>query len=209
MKRLDLKPAASGSGFTIVELLIVIVVLAILAVITMVAYSGLQERAYAAKAAMIVDGYSKLVEMYRVDNNHYPFTDLPDETIEICLGKQSDYPAEGMFEAGECKKAPLPGGGSVNTTTNNDLAELLEPYALNLPSGQLPAVIFDTPIGDVGYRGVGYQIYDEVGSVRLSYVIKGKQKCPRGTTSYLLPTQGIDGTICEYALDGFAGQYDD
>ena len=38
--------ASTRSGFTIVELLIVIVVIAILAAITIVAYTGIQSRAY-------------------------------------------------------------------------------------------------------------------------------------------------------------------
>ena len=41
-----MKPWAKQTGFTIVELLIVIVVIAILAAITIVAYNGIQNRSY-------------------------------------------------------------------------------------------------------------------------------------------------------------------
>lgn len=47
MERMLLNPfTTQRSGFTIVELLIVVVVIAILAAITVVAYTGIQNRTY-------------------------------------------------------------------------------------------------------------------------------------------------------------------
>ena len=48
-------------GFTIVELLIVIVVIGILAAITIVAYNGVQTRALTAKRQSDVNGYAKVI----------------------------------------------------------------------------------------------------------------------------------------------------
>lgn len=54
-------------GFTIVELLIVIVVIAILAAITIVAYNGIQQRARDTKRKDDVAEVAKLVQMYNID----------------------------------------------------------------------------------------------------------------------------------------------
>jgi prepilin-type N-terminal cleavage/methylation domain-containing protein len=61
----------SKSGFTIVELLIVIVVIAILAAISVVAYNGVQKRAHDAHRVADVDAVKKFLEMYRIENGHY------------------------------------------------------------------------------------------------------------------------------------------
>lgn len=50
-------------GFTIVELLIVIVVIAILATISIVAYNGIQQRA---KATALADGVTKVEKAFRL-----------------------------------------------------------------------------------------------------------------------------------------------
>ena len=50
-------------GFTIVELLIVIVVIAILAAITIVAFNGIQERSQVARAQSDMSNMQKLVEL--------------------------------------------------------------------------------------------------------------------------------------------------
>lgn len=61
-------------GFTIVELLIVIVVIAILAAITIVAFNGVQQRARVATAQSELASMAKKLEMHRIDNGSYPST---------------------------------------------------------------------------------------------------------------------------------------
>ena len=56
-------------GFTIVELLIVIVVIAILAAITIVAYNGVQTRAKGSQASSALKSISKGMRLYAVDNS--------------------------------------------------------------------------------------------------------------------------------------------
>lgn len=62
------------SGFTIVELLIVIVVIGILAAITIVAYNGVQSRAKAAGVQSDLTTAKKKLMLWQVDNGHYPTT---------------------------------------------------------------------------------------------------------------------------------------
>lgn len=61
-------------GFTIVELLIVIVVIAILAAITIVAYNGIQNRGKASSAASLANVVVKKLEAYNTLNSTYPAT---------------------------------------------------------------------------------------------------------------------------------------
>lgn len=60
------------SGFTIVELLIVIVVIAILAAISIVAYNGIQNRTNDTAIQNDLSAFGKVMEIYRVDNGVYP-----------------------------------------------------------------------------------------------------------------------------------------
>lgn len=60
------------SGFTIVELLIVIVIIAILAAITIVAYNGIQNRANDTTVQSDLKANAKTLLMYKVDNDTWP-----------------------------------------------------------------------------------------------------------------------------------------
>ncbi|MBC7868735.1 prepilin-type N-terminal cleavage/methylation domain-containing protein [Candidatus Saccharibacteria bacterium] len=64
----------SSRGFTIVELLIVIVVIGILAAISIVAYNGIQGRAQAAAVSSSLTQAASKLALYFVDNNTYPAT---------------------------------------------------------------------------------------------------------------------------------------
>ena len=59
-------------GFTIVELLIVIVVIAILAAITITTYSGIQQRSRDVARQSDVTTIQKALELYRMDNGRFP-----------------------------------------------------------------------------------------------------------------------------------------
>lgn len=94
-------------GFTIVELLIVIVVIAILAAITIVAYNGITNRANATRAKGNAANVLKVVEAYAADdsagNGSYP------------------TPAQlGTYGSSTNNIARLPNGVTINSTTIQD-----------------------------------------------------------------------------------------
>jgi prepilin-type N-terminal cleavage/methylation domain-containing protein len=62
------------SGFTIVELLVVIVVIGILAAITIVSYAGVTARANGSKALSNAQTIVSVAEAINADNSNYPTT---------------------------------------------------------------------------------------------------------------------------------------
>ncbi len=73
-----LKDRRQDSGFTLVELLIVIVVIAILAAITIVAYGNISARAKTTQGATATANTVKVAEAINADNSKYPdlYSDL-------------------------------------------------------------------------------------------------------------------------------------
>lgn len=60
------------SGFTIVELLIVIVVIAILATISIMAYTGVQNRTHDSAVKSDLRNFATVIEMYHAEHGEYP-----------------------------------------------------------------------------------------------------------------------------------------
>lgn len=83
-------------GFTIVELLIVIVVIGILAAITVVAYNGIQTRAKVAQTTSELAAINKAIMAYYAVNGSYPPTPSTgwlgmDKTTEYIPGLTPEY----------------------------------------------------------------------------------------------------------------------
>lgn len=98
-------------GFTIVELLIVIVVIAVLVAVTVVAYNGIQQRARNSQVISGVNQYIKALRMYVVDKGQLPIT-----SGSGCLG--AGYPSD------QCWTGPN-GTRTVNTTLDTNLSIFL------------------------------------------------------------------------------------
>ena len=72
-------------GFTIVELLIVIVVLSILSVVTVVAFNGVQARSKDAARHAELSQIDRLIEMYKSTNGNYPSMNMVTGQM-YCVG---------------------------------------------------------------------------------------------------------------------------
>ncbi|AHB41984.1 Fimbrial protein [Candidatus Saccharibacteria bacterium RAAC3_TM7_1] len=86
----------SQRGFTIVELLIVIVVIAILAAITIVAYNGIQNRAKASAAQELASQIYKKAEAWNAIQSSYPnYCQLATNTVAPTLTTAATAPTTG------------------------------------------------------------------------------------------------------------------
>lgn len=97
------------NGFTIVELLIVIVVIAILVAISVVAYTGVQQRSRNAQVISGVNIYYKALLQYATLNSNYP-------TMNSCLG--DGYPSD------QCWNGPS-GNASVDSMFDVQMATVM------------------------------------------------------------------------------------
>ena len=89
-------------GFTIVELLIVIVVIGILAAMTVVAFNGIQSRARDSERSSDISNIHKSLERFHVINNRYPtiveirnnpsaLLSVSDDTLRVGNGPLINY----------------------------------------------------------------------------------------------------------------------
>lgn len=80
------------SGFTIVELLVVIVVIGILAAITIVSYTGISGRAVASSLQSDLTNASQQLKLFLIDNSVYPTTidcSIADSPTNKCIKASS------------------------------------------------------------------------------------------------------------------------
>ena len=64
-----------GRGFTLIELMVVIVILGILAGLIIPRIMGRPDEARQAKARIMIEGIETALKLYRLDNGFYPSTD--------------------------------------------------------------------------------------------------------------------------------------
>ena len=181
----------SKSGFTIVELLIVIIVIAILAAISIVSYKGIQDRAYATQYLSAIDTYEKALLQYKMINGVYPTaSDLPTGTPFACLG--GPFPASSPFAADECYHLDDRVVARSSATLDSAISTIIKP----LPTATKKLTYQDG--SEVAWlRGILY--VGGSASASLLYMVSGDQTCGRGG-KIPLSTNGSLITYCIVSL---------
>lgn len=168
LKQTSIPTYQKQRGFTIVELLIVIVVIAILAAITIVAYNGIQTRARNSQTAAAVKTYLNAFSSYVALNSAYPSVDVNGN---YCLGQ----------DAASCVGSVALPNWQRSTTLENALATVISP--LPRPSnGPGTNNTNDPALGYIPFRGgTASPTLDGANSAFLIYIIEGSARCPVGT----------------------------
>jgi len=165
------------SGFTIVELLIVIVVIAILAAISIVAYNGIQQRAKNTSIINAVSTTMRLVSAYVADKGQYPLTYNGD----VCITATSGCP-----------------GISSAPTFDTEMAIIGTPPK-SIPNGTPGYGIFMSRHSQATYNGVS-------APVRITYFLFGtNQQCGvSGVQTYTWPA--YESSTTGYTVGNSNGQ---
>ncbi|MBH1980244.1 prepilin-type N-terminal cleavage/methylation domain-containing protein [Candidatus Saccharibacteria bacterium] len=197
-----------SSGFTVVELLVVIVVIGILAAVSIVAFTGVRQHATDTSQVAAVGNWEKVLKAYYARYNKLPTitsTSMPPSMFggtpvdrAVCLGRS--YPADGYFGNGECLSIFMGKAGAVDTPFMNQIETMATVNGLNMER-----------IGaEVEEDGVQYSFVtrgaalladpnDSAATARIFYGIMGK-KCEAGDESVLnydeIDNPTLRGNLC-------------
>lgn len=173
------------SGFTIVELLIVIVVGGILSTVVFVAYSGIQESARGAKMVSAFDAVEKGLLAYAAEHGKYPEpTDIltPSNNTFICLQPTtSGWPTATGLTSSQCA-SPSSDPSEPAYTASPAVIEALKTKMSTIPdTSDLVTTINGNSIRGLMYVYMGgpNANYPQ-GVAYLMYHIPGNQTCGRG-----------------------------
>ena len=147
---IDSRKLRTAHGFTIVELLVVIVVIGILAAITIVSYAGISSKATIASLTSDLDNASKQLKLYYIDHGNYPATldgsncpTGPTDT-KYCLkpspGTTFSYSTLGVATNHQsfALKATKSGASYIIADNTTPAQISANPTNLNCPSGFIP-----------------------------------------------------------------------
>jgi prepilin-type N-terminal cleavage/methylation domain-containing protein len=172
------------AGFTIVELLIVIVVIGILAAIVIVAYSGVQNRANNSQIVTLVRAYAAAVSSYNTDKGFYPAT-------TSCLG--TGYPG------GTCHAD----GGAYSENNGNFNTVLLKDYLPQPPTVRSVHSPLSGKWVDTALYTWNNASYNPTGA-SIAFAQYGTTTCPSVAGMRLLVGNNFSdnsGIWCRFALD--------
>ena len=165
-------------GFTIVELLIVIVVIAILAVISVAAYSNIQMKARNSARVSEAKEWVKILSMYAASQGQYPFS-----SGSACLGY--NFPIYSPNTVGSCWDANIATAVLQNDVVNKDIEQKL---GISLPNYNR-SVISKSVAGDTIDRIGPAGRWDIGGVLGVYYWLESPGKgatdpCPAGSKTW-------------------------
>jgi prepilin-type N-terminal cleavage/methylation domain-containing protein len=171
----------SRSGFTIVELLVVIVVIAILAAVSLVAYNGVQQRARDTQRMSDIDNINDAIQIYTADKGHAP-----------------DF-------GGSCSAANRPDNSCFANDMNTGgfdwsaLAADLTSYLPNLPVDPCGVKCYDSDgiMHEDGYNYRGFFTYRYNAPAGLPDDYNGK---PATDKDYFLGAENLESKADDYAF---------
>jgi len=154
-------------GFTIVELLIVIVVIGILAAITIVSYNGISGLAENAKTLSAVATYRRALGLYAVEHHAYPIN------TSACLGN--------AYANNVCWDGQFSPNATLNSGLLQYIGNLPMPSTLSLSNNSLGGTLFHN-----GHTGGGAWKLDGVDWYYwIVYMVKGAKSCNQPGTATL------------------------
>ncbi len=167
-------------GFTIVELLIVIVVIAILAAITIVAYNGIQTRAKNTQTVNAAAAWAKILKLYNSETGSWP-------TVYSCLGSTTTYQGNN----GQC-------WDSTSWTVKSTFLSQVQPYTSSYPEPDTT----DTTAGTANPSRRGLLYSTDNSTYWIMYVFQiGTGPCPSiGLPVRAGPNNQGNGYHCTYNL---------
>lgn len=118
------------SGFTIVELLIVIVVIGVLAAITIVAYNGMQARAQTSKINTDLAEFSKAIQAARLNTGNILMNITGSTaTASNCMNKPAGTDLAALDHATDgCWTAYTSAMQKISTASGMNITNLVDPW---------------------------------------------------------------------------------
>lgn len=119
-----------ANGFTIVELLIVIVVIAIIAAITIVAYSGIQSRAQQAKINADLTQLEKAIMSARINNGEQVLQTVTNNwsTAGACISMANGTDLSNKTVAASCWSDYTAALNAISTVSGINVRGLVDPW---------------------------------------------------------------------------------
>lgn len=158
-------------GFTIVELLVVIVVIGILAAVSLVAFNGIQVRAENTKTVSGLDQFAKALRIYQSDYGEFPLT-VYNTYLFYCVGESGTCASVGASGT-ECGNV---GAVAASSILNNEIKKVIP----KMPEVSSQQINCETKT----VKGAAYFTTPNTKSVNILYYLKGDQPCttPSGSS---------------------------
>lgn len=109
MQKNNFRVRNSNKGFTLIELMVVIVILSVLAVWVAPKIMGRPDQAKQVKAKVDIQGYETALKLYKLDNGMYPTTEQGLEALVVKpdAGKlPKNWRSGGYIDKGKIAKDP-------------------------------------------------------------------------------------------------------